>query len=77
MLLSTLPPARLDEDLGLLVGALAPGVVGVDDRPDLAEVLDAPRHAGRGDRIGVGAGAERDSACPSMPVASVASPVEK
>src|SRR5215212_5407669 len=36
----------LDEQLGLLVRALAPCVIGVDDRPYLAEILDAPGHAG-------------------------------
>ena len=51
----------LDVVLGFLVGALAPGIVGIDDRPFLAEVFDAPRHAGGRDRIGVGAGAEREA----------------
>ena len=49
----------LDIVLGFLIGALAPGVVGIDHAPFLAEILDAPRQARRRDRIGVGAGAER------------------
>ena len=56
--LQHLAAEALDHRLRLVLGALAPGVVGVDDGPDLAEVLVAPGHAGGGDRVGVGAGAE-------------------
>ena len=61
MLAEHLAAGLLDEQLRFLVGALAPGIVGIDDRPHLAEVLHAPRHAGGRDRVGVGAGAEREA----------------
>ena len=49
----------LDDSLVLLIMAVAPCVVGRDDGPGLAEIVVGPWRAGGGQRVGVGAGAER------------------